>query len=134
MRIRLMVAVVVILAATLGAAIPAAAVTQNSAHPARAAILTTPTVDYLMSGKSDGFYHTIATSTISNPSNYAIRAGISCNNGDEYYGAWGSGLSGSSASCPSGVYGDLAFAQFDKTHKYQLSCWVGGLDPVSGEC
>jgi hypothetical protein len=139
MGLRVLVSVAFILTATLGAvvpvvAVPAGAATQTSSHLARTNIPdTTPTVDYLMSNKLDGYYRTVTTSTISNASNYAVRAEVGCDNGVNYYGAWESGDGGSTVSCPSGIYADYSLAQYDKTHQYVLDCWFPG-DPVDGRC
>jgi hypothetical protein len=132
MRTWLMLAAVIV-AATLGAAIPAAAATQGPAHSTHTVrVLTTPTVDFLMSGRSGNFYRTITTSTIRNPSNYNIRAVIRCNDNSVHYGSWGNGLGGSVASC-SGDTGNTGYFQFDKTHKYEIGCWGVGF-PASGQC
>lgn len=133
-----------ILAVALGAAIPATAATHGAAHRAKAAnpglsssvrILTTPTVHYLMSDNEEGtdFYHTITTSTTSNPSNYEVRAGIFCGDEGWRFGKWANGKGGSSESCTSGVYGSEGEFEFDETHKYQLVCYIVG-DPVDGQC
>jgi hypothetical protein len=139
---RYILTIAAILAAVLSAAIPATAATHGHGHSAgtvsvgRASapkVLTTPTVDYLMQEKDGTHYNKISTTTVDNPSDYAIRAVMDCENGD-HYGSWESGDGSSSASCGSDPPGYLGFFEFDKTHQYVVYCWANDSDPVSGQC
>ena len=94
---------------------------------------TKPSVNYSVATPCGGSFCTLNDAIAGNPSHYNVRAWFQCSDLSYHYGNWKT--SGTTAAgCGTGHgHGLLGGFQYDKTHKYQVTCWVIS-DPRSGSC
>jgi hypothetical protein len=108
--------------------------TLTAATTAVPRVATAPTADYTMSSPCSGSYCTVTISIDSNPDAYNIRAWMICvPSNNIHYGGWHTSGTSTAGCGTNGGHGFDAGFQYDKTHQYQVVCWIVG-GPRSGSC
>lgn len=90
-------------------------------------IETAPSASYAMSDAcGSGSWCTETVTIKSNPSGYQVQAWMDCSDGKTHRGGWHSSGTSTAGCGTTGAVGQTAGFVYDKTHMYDVQCWIVG--------